>query len=141
MKPGVYHHDVIELIRQIVFGRAAQMINRLPHRPMLWCRHHLALHQATGGIFRPGQGLLNRDAVCVFQHVQNGFLLVVFEVFNQIDNIVTVQLAHRLGQHLRGQNAEHFLAHRIVKFRQDLAIEFAVIEPHQAAPVERVDLL
>ena len=125
----VDHDDVIELIWQVFFLGGAQMVDGLAHRPMLGRHHNLALHQTTGGVFWPVQRLFNGDPVGFLQRVEDGFLLRVFQIFDQVDDIIAVQLTHRLGQNLRRQDGDDFLADRLVEFRQNLAVEFLPVKP------------
>ena len=127
MHARINHHDVIELIRQILFGRFAQMIDRLAHCPMFGGHHDLALHQTTSGIFRIGQRLFNRRAVDIFQRAQNRFGLRVFKVLDQVNNIIAVHVAHSIRQDLRRQDRDDFLADGFIKFRQDFPVKLAVI--------------
>ena len=53
-----------------------------------------------GGVFRVGQRLFSRDPVGILQRVQDRLLLRLFQVFQQVDNVVAFQLAHRLGQNV-----------------------------------------
>ena len=107
---------------------------------MLGRHHHLALHQPPGRPLGIGQRLLDRGAVQLVQRVQNRFLLRLFQVLDQVDHIVAVQLAHRLGQDMRRQDGDHLLADALVQLRQDLAVAFAIIKPDQPRPVIGVDL-
>ena len=115
--------QVIELVGQ--FGRfRAQEVDGFAHAPEFGHAHDLALHEAAGGIFRVAQRLFDRGPVGIVQKVENRRLLVlVLEVFEQVDHVVAVEIAHRLGQHRRGQKLDHILADALVEFRQHLAVD------------------
>jgi len=102
--------------------------------------HHLALHEAPGRGLRIGHRLLDGDPVDVFQGVQNRPLLGRVQVLDDVDDIVAFQIAHRVGQDLGGQRVDDFLTQAVVQFRQDLTVEFAVIELHQMAALFFADL-
>ena len=112
---------MIELVRQPI-GRA-QEIDRLADGPVFGRNHHLALHQAAGRAFGIGHGGLDGDPVGVFQRVQDHVLLRLFQVFQNIDDIVGFQLAYRFGQHVARQEIDHLFADRVVDFRQDFAVD------------------
>ncbi len=104
-------------------------------------RHdHLALHQAPGGEFGIAQRLSHRRRVTGFQRVEDRVLLVAFQILDQVDDVVGVQLAHGIGQDRGRQRGKDLFAQRLVEFGQDLAVEFAVVEPDQAHPLEPADL-
>ena len=136
---GVDQHDVIELLGQIV-GRA-QVVDRLADVPVLGGHHHLPLHQAAGGVLRIGQRLLDGDPVAVLEHLEDRLLLGLVEILEQVDHVIGFEFAHRVGQHLGVQGADHLLADRLVKLGQDVAVEFLAVELDQPHPVEGVDLL
>jgi hypothetical protein len=92
---------VIELVRQLV--GLAQEIDRLAHRPVLGCHHGLALHQAPGGVFRIGHRLFDRHPVGILQRPEDHFLLRRIQVLQDIDHVVGLKVAHRLGHHLARQ--------------------------------------
>jgi len=140
VQPRIDHDNVIELVRQVFLGRGAQVINRLAHGPVFGGHHDFALHQTTSGIFGIGQRLFDSDPVRIFQGPQNGLGLRILKVFDQIDNIIAVHVAHGVRQHLGRQNRNDFLADRFVELRQNLAIELAVIEPDQLGPFKGADL-
>lgn len=67
-------------------------------------------------------------------------MLAVVHVLDQIDHVVAVEVTHRLRQHLRCQHRDHFVADALIQFRQDVAVELAIIEPDQPRTVIGVDL-
>ncbi len=71
------NENMVELLGQFLFG-LSQVINRVTNHPMLWRGDNFALHMATGGEFRVGQGLFDGHTIRVFQRVQNGRLLRLF---------------------------------------------------------------
>ena len=89
---------MIKLIRQALL--AAHEINCLPYGPMFWRLDNFALHQTTRRIFGELQRLFNRDPIAVIKCVQDLGLLFFLQVFQKVDNIVTVQITNRLGQDL-----------------------------------------
>ena len=132
-------HHVIKLFRQVIIG--AHEINGLPYSPMLGRHDNLALHEATGRVLGVGQRLFGGDTLRVLKRVKDGLLLGLFEVFQQVDNIVAFHVTHSVGQNVGAQDADHLFADGLIQFRQDVAVEFLVIKPDQPRAVIGVYLL
>ena len=129
---------MIELIGQI-FCRP-QIVNRVAHRPMLWRDHHLALHQAARRAFGIGQRLLHRHPVGHLKRVKDLFLPFRFQILKDINDIIGVERANRLGHHRIGQGVDHLFADRPIQFRQHIAINPPRPKRQKCAAVMGVDL-
>ena len=117
MQPRINNHDVVELIGQVIFRSCAQVVYHLANSPELWSHDNFSLHQATGRVFGVAERLLYRRAVCIFQSVQNGFLLVILKIFDQINDVVAVHITNGLRQNMWLQDRNNFLADAVVEFR------------------------
>ena len=87
--------------------------------------HHFALHQAARALFGIGQCLFHRHPVGQFQRAKDDVLLRCIKVFQNVDNVVRVQLTHGFRDHFARQGADHLFADRLVNFRQQLTVNFA----------------
>ena len=84
--------------------------------------------------------MFDSQAIYIIQSVQNGFLLRRFQIFQQIDNIVAFQIAHRVGQNLGFQKIDHVFANGLIQLRQDFTIKFTLIKADQSRPIMTIDL-
>ena len=107
---------------------------------MLRGHDDLALHETAGGELRVGQRLLDRGPFAFRKDVQDRCLLRRVEVLDQVDHVIGIELADRLGQHLRREDADDFLAQRLVEFREDVAVHLVPVKPDQPHPVVGVHL-
>ncbi len=129
---------VVELVRQRVCH--AQKVDCLPHRPVFGGNHRFALHQTPGGVFGIGHRLFDGHPVGFGQRGQDHALLRCVEVFQNVDDIVGFQIAHRLGQDVARQAFDHLFPDRVRDFREDLAVDLMRPKPDQRAPVRPADL-
>ena len=74
------------------------------------------------------------------QGFENGSPLPVFKVLKKIDNLITFQVAHRLGQNIGAQRCNHFFANTLIKLGENVAVKLFVIKINQTTPVKSVDL-
>ncbi len=138
LHPRIDENDVIELVGQILLG--AHEVDGRAHREMLRHRDDLALHHPAGGFLRIAQRLLDGDPVRRLERLEDLFLLRLLQILDQVDDIVAVQIAHGVAQHVGRQQTDDLLADRFLKLRQDLPVEIEVVELHQPAPVIGADL-
>ncbi len=129
---------MVELLGQVVLS--PQVVDGVSDGPVLGRDHHLALHQASGGILGIGQRLLDRDPVDHVQRLENGFLPVLVEIFDDIDDVVRFELAHRLGELFRGQRLDDLFPNVLVDLRQNLAVDQLGGEKDELAPLLGLDL-
>ena len=123
MVARINQDHMIELGGQ--FGPVAQKVDRLSDSPVGGGGHHLALHQAAGGIFGIGQRLGDGGTVTVVKRAEDKLFLRFFQILDDIDHIVGIQFADRFGQNLVRQRLDHLFADRIIQFRQDVAVDSA----------------
>ena len=64
--------------------------------------------EAAGGEFRIGQRLLHGDPVVDLERSEDRLLLCAFEILDQVDDVVGLQFAHRLGQRLGRERCDPF---------------------------------
>lgn len=86
----INHKDFKEIFRQIT--PIAQEINQIANGDMLWHRDKFAAHQTAGGFFWIGEGGLNRDPVFRVQLCQNGALVFLVQILDQLNRVVRFQL-------------------------------------------------
>ena len=77
---------------------------------MLGRHQHLALHQTASGILRKGKRLLDHGTITVRQRIKDRLLLIIPQVFDQVDHIIAVKIAHAIGQNGGLENANHLFA-------------------------------
>ncbi len=117
----INQNDVVKLFGQIVL--IAQEINGLPNIPMFGRDHQFALHQTAGGSFGVRQRLLDHHPVVFIQRAKHGLSLRLIKVFDQVNNVICFQIAHRLGQKLWRHRVHHIFAQTLGQFGQDIAIQ------------------
>ena len=120
---GVDDIDLVEPVRQV--RRLAHVVDRLADGPVRRHRDELGLHPPAGGIFRIIEAALERDALGQRQLLENLLLVLLVEVFEHLDRIVGFELADALGDGLRRQFLEDFLADGLVDFGQRREVEIA----------------
>ncbi len=121
--------DFVEPVRQV--RRVAHVVDRLPHGPVRRHRDELGLHPPAGGIFRIQQAALERVALLRRQLLQDLFLVLLVEPFEQFDGVVGFQFANALGDGLRFELLEDFLADGIVDFVERGEVEIGAGQFHQ----------
>jgi hypothetical protein len=131
---------VVELLGQVGLV-GAQVVDHLAHGPVLGRVHDLALHQAPGGFLRIGQRLLHRRPVPVVEPLEDRGGLLVLEVLEDVDEVVGIELAHRLHDLLGRQELDDLLAQAPVELRQDLAVDPPRPERQPRRPLTGGDLL
>ena len=112
-----------EIGRQLV--GLAEVIDDLADLPMLGHRDQVALHQAAGGFLAVGERFLDRGAVVGLHRPEHGELIVLFEVFDQCDRVVGVELGGEVGDLLRLHLVDHILADVLVQFGIDVGVDDA----------------
>ena len=115
---------------------------RLPDGPDRRHRDELGLHAPAGGLFRVVEALRQRDALGRRQLLEDFGLLFLRQVFEDVDRVVGIELAHALGDGLGRQLFEDLLAHRVVDFGQRREVEVAAHQLDQLRPqlgIERLD--
>ena len=88
-------------------------------------RDELGLHAPAGRIFRVVQAALQRDALGRRQLLEDLGLVVLRQVFEDVDRVVGIEVAHALGDGLGRQLLEDFLADRVVDLGQRREVERA----------------
>ena len=108
------------------------MVDGLAHGPERRHRDELGLHPAPGRAFRVVQAALQRDALGRRQLLEDLGLVLLRQVFQDVDRVVGVHVADALGDGLGRQLFENLLAHRVVDFGQGREVEGAAHELDQA---------
>ena len=114
----IHHIDVEEQLGQFV-GVPSEMIDGLADRPELRRGHHLALHQAPGGLILIGQGGFNRGPFQLGHGGQHLGAFVILQIVDDVGRVVGVHLADGLGQGGGRHVLQHVLADLTVQFGQD----------------------
>ena len=117
--PGVHHKDFKEIFGQV--APFAQIIDQPAHGHMFGHRHEVAAHQSAGGFFREGKRGFDRDAIFRLQRGQNRLLVILVQIFDQLNRVIGFQLFGNLRHAGRGQRFHHVLADIIVEFSDHLA--------------------
>ena len=116
------------------------IVDRLARRPVLGRHHHLALHQAAGGVFRIGQRLLDGDPVAGAR-ARRGWPPAAAPRDPRSGRRHRRSRARaRRRPAPRVQRRDHLFADALVELRQDLAVELAAVELDQLRPRLVVDL-
>ena len=121
MLVGIDRVDFIKPVRQI--GRVAHVVDRLADGPVRRHRDELGLHPAAGGVFRIQQAALQRVALGRRQLFQDFFLVLLVEAFEQFDGVVGFQFANALGDRLRLEFLEDFLADGVIDLVERREVE------------------
>ena len=88
------------------------------------------------------QAARQRDALGRRELLENLLLLVLRQVFEDVDGVVGIELAHALGDRFGRQLVENFLAHRIVDLDERREVEIGAHQLDQAGTfilIERFD--
>ena len=129
------------------------MVDGVADGPELGRGHHLALHQATGGIFLIAERGLDRRAIGLGHGGQHPLALVVLEVVHHGGGIVGIEFLQGLGQDQVRNAFQHLLADAVIQFREGFrqqlgrqpqhhdAAMFGCQEPHQIGDVGRMEVL
>ena len=118
---GVDDVDFPEIGGQILAG--AEIIDHLADRPMLGHRDQVALHQPAGRFLRIGERFLDRRAVVGIERAENGALVVLLHVLDDRDRVVGLELAGDLGDLMRLERVDQFLADMLVHLGEHVAVE------------------
>ena len=118
---GIDRVDLVEAVGQI--GGVAHVVDRLPDGPVRRHRDELRLHAPAGGVLRIKQAALQRRALCRRQLVEDLFLVLGIEAFEQFDGVVGLQFAHAFRDGLGFEFLENFLADGIVDLVQRREVE------------------
>ena len=118
---GIHRVDLVKPVRQI--GGVAHVVDRLAHGPVRRHRDELRLHPPACGILRIKQAALQRLALGRRQLFEDLFLVLLIEAFEQFDGVVGFQFANALGDRLRFEFLEDFLADGIVDLVQRREVE------------------
>ena len=111
------HIDVEEQLGQVV-ALFADVVDGVAHAPELGRGHHLALHQAAGGLFLVAQAAFDGGAIDLGHGGQNAFALVVLQVLDDGGGVVGIQFLQGLGQGAVRNPLQHFLADIVVQLGQ-----------------------
>ncbi len=117
----INHVKLVETVRKI--SSFAHVVDRLPNIPVRRHDDELGLHPPAGGFFRVEKAALQRDALEMRQLFENFLLLVLRKVFQNVDRVVGIELAHAVGDGLGCQFLEDLLAHCVIDFRQRREVE------------------
>ena len=90
---------------------------------MLGRHHHLALHQPAGGILVVLSATLDRDPVDLVERAQDPLLLRRLHVLGEVDDVVGLELLHRLREDVVGQLGDDLVAHPLLELGQHRAVE------------------
>ena len=104
------------------------------------CAHDFHLHQAACGFLRIGERLFDNKAITGVQRIEDLILLGLIKVFNQINNIIRLKIAHRIGQFSRAERVNHFFTQVIAEFRQDIPVHSAFPQGQQIGAVTLINL-
>ena len=118
---GIHRVDLVKPVRQI--GGVAHVVDRPSHGPVRRHRNELRLHPPACGILRIKQAPLQRDALGRRQLFEDLLLVLLVEPFEQLDGVVGFQFANALGDRLRFEFLENFLADGIVNLVQRREVE------------------
>ena len=83
----------------------------------------LRLHPPAGRIFRIVEAARERNALELRQLLEDLSLFILRQVFQDGDRVVGLQFTHALGDRLRRQLLENFLAHIVIDFRKGCEVE------------------
>ena len=118
---AIDHVEFEEALGQIL--GLAHVVDRLPDGPARRHRDELGLHPPPGGLFRVIEALRQRDAVGRRHLLEDLGLILLRQVFEDVDRIVGIEVAHALGDGLGLQFFEDLLAHRVVDFGERREVE------------------
>ncbi len=130
------HIDVEEQLRQVV-ALFADVVDGVAHAPELGRGHHLALHQAAGGLLIIAQAALDRGAVDVRHGRQNAFALVVLKVLDHGGGVIGIQFLQGLGQGAVRHPLQHLFPNPVVQFGQGLGQQLRRQPQHHDGAVFR----
>ena len=130
---GIDDDHIVELLRQIL--GCAHEVDHLPNGPEGRRLDHLALHQPSGAFLGIGQRLCDGGTFGRLERIQHLALFAFAQILDQIDHIVGLELAHRLGQLGRGEDFQQLVTHPFLDFRQDGIVELGPDQIDHPAPV------
>ena len=101
----------------------AHVVDGLAHGPVRGRGHHLAAHQAAGGVLVILQRGLDGDAVAVVEAFEDLGLLLFLKVLDEVDEVVGLHLLHGGGEDLAVEHLEDLVADAFFQFVEDIAVE------------------
>ena len=132
MMLGIDDKDFPEIGRQILIF--TQIINDLPHRPMLGHGDQLPLHQSAGRFLWIGERLFNRGAIIGRQRAENGALIILFHILDNGDGIVSIEFGGNIGHLFRGQTVDQVFADLIIQLRDNIGVNQVRQRPDKVMP-------
>ncbi len=118
-----YDNNVVKIIRQVCFF-APHEIDRLTNRPEIRNGHRFPPHQSPSGIFRITQPLFIQNPVFRRNRLQDFALVFLVQIFQEIDNVIGIQIPDDVCQHGIGQFIDNILADRFIDIGEDVGIQF-----------------
>ena len=113
--------DLAEAVGQVLV--IAHVVDGLADRPEWRHRHELGLHAPAGGLFRIVERAPQPDALGERQLRQDLVLVLLVEVFQDVDGVVGIELLDGLGDLLVGQIVDDVEADRLVDLGQRGKVE------------------
>jgi len=106
------HVDFPEFGGQVVI--LAQIVDQVADHHMFGHRDKFALHDAAGGFLLVGEGALDRGAILGIQFRQDRLLLALFEILDDRDRVIGVELFGQVGNLAGIERLDHVLADMLV---------------------------
>ena len=123
--------NLAEAVRQVLV--LAHVVDGLADRPERRHRHELGLHAPAGGLFRIVERATQPDALGERQLRQDLVLVLLVEVFQDVDGVVGIELLDGLGDLLVGQIVDDVEADRLVDLGQRGEVEILAEQFDQRA--------
>ena len=123
--------DLAETVGQVLV--LAHVVDGLADRPERRHGDELGLHAPAGGLFRIVERAAQPDPLGERQLRQDLVLVLLVEVFQDVDGVVGIELLHRLGDLLVGQIVDDVEADRLVDLGQRGEIEILAEQFDQRA--------
>ena len=123
--------DLAETVGQVLV--LAHVVDGLADRPERRHRHELGLHAPAGGLFRIVERAPQPDALGERQLRQDLVLVLLVEVFQDVDGVVGIELLDGLGDLLVGQVVDDVEADRLVDLGQRGEVEILAEQFDQRA--------
>ncbi len=123
---GIDDEDVVELFRQDVlfpFRAFADEVDGLPYGPEGRHVDQFPLHQTAGAVLRVGERLLDEGAVLGRDGVQDFPLVVGVQVLDDVDGVVGVHPADRLGDVGDADVVDQPFEDGLVQFGEDRGVQ------------------
>ena len=130
------HEQVIGMVRQ--FAAQAQVAQHHVDIDVGAHGHHVRVHQAAGAVLGIGQHLLQALAVLAVHRLEDLVDDRIGQVFDQVGQVVDVQVFDRGDDLVRVHVREQALAHVFADVDQHLAVIFRINQaPHHLALARR----